>query len=450
MTERGDFRTARVPAVLGIVFAGLYAWLSLLRFDRFEFSSWDNAIFEQAVKGYAHLGAPTVDVKAPDFNQLGDHFSPILALIAPFYRVFPSAETILIAQALLLGLSVAIIARAGIKHLGRGRGICLGVAYGLSFGIQSAVQVDFHEVAFAAPLLALAGAAWLDRDWRRVMWWTLPLLLVKEDMGLTVAAVGAVMWFGGDRRRGTGMMVGGITAMALIIYVVIPIFSPTGEWQYGSSFGNGRGFLTVLFDDSGQKLVTLLVTFGVTGMLALLSPWTLLALPVLAVRFSADKEFYWGTDFHYSLVLMPIVFIGLIDVMTREHRPAWLRAYAPQGVTIALAIAAAMQLSSPLSVLVKPESYDAAPRAAAAREAIALVPKGATVETDISLMSHLVSAHRVYWLGSVGSGKPAYVLFDAAGGLGSPTDAVAYAETTHGGSWKLLFDEDGYQLAARQ
>ena len=97
-------RTRRrvVAGVLAIACGMAYAALSIVRFRRFTLSSWDNAIFEQAVRGYAHWGAPTVDVKGPGFNQLGDHFSPILVLVAPFYRVFPSAQTILIAQAVLL------------------------------------------------------------------------------------------------------------------------------------------------------------------------------------------------------------------------------------------------------------------------------------------------------------------------------------------------------------
>ncbi|MEO6471511.1 MAG: DUF2079 domain-containing protein [Aeromicrobium sp.] len=446
---RPAWRAATPSAILGIVFGSLYAALSLIRFERFEISSWDNAIFEQGIKGYAHFGSPIVDVKGPGFNQLGDHFSPVLTLIAPFYRLFPSAQTVLISQALLLGLSVAIVGHIAITHLGRAQGMCVAIAYGLSFGIQSALKADFHEVAFAAPLLALVGGAYLDRDWRRMLWWSLPLLLVKEDMGLTVAAIGAVVWLGGERRRGTVLAITGLVVMALVILVAIPHFSPTGEWQYSSSFGESRGFLTVLTDAPGRKLLTLLITFGITGMLAFASPWALVALPTLAVRFAADKEFYWGTDWHYSLVLMPIVFVALIDAMNRQHRAPWLRAYAARGAAVALAFAAAMQLNSPLSVLVQPSTYDSAPRAAGAREVIALVPKGSKVETDISLMSHLVTDHTVYWLGAVGNANPSYVLFDTSGGLGSPLDAVAYGETKHGGAWKLLYSQDGYQLARR-
>ncbi|MDR1512837.1 MAG: hypothetical protein LBS56_05050 [Propionibacteriaceae bacterium] len=53
------------------------------RWARFEAASWDLAIFEQAVRGYANLQEPVVNLKGAGFNQLGDHFSPALALLAP-------------------------------------------------------------------------------------------------------------------------------------------------------------------------------------------------------------------------------------------------------------------------------------------------------------------------------------------------------------------------------
>lgn len=432
-----------------MVFGVLYAALSLVRFNRFDPSSWDNAIFEQGIRGYAHFGAPIVDLKGPDFNQLGDHFSPIIVLVAPFYRVFPSAQTLLIAQAVLIAISVGVVAQIAIKTLGKSRGTALAIAYGMSFGIQSAVEADFHEVAFAAPLLALAGAAYIDRDWRRVIWSTLPLMIVKEDMGLTVAAIGLVVWLAGERRRGAVLATVGVLGMAFVIFVIIPYFNPSGTWDYANTIGGDRRFFEVAFDQSGRKLLTVLITFGVTGLLALASPWAWLALPVLCGRFVADNEFYWGTDWHYSLVLMPIVFIALIDAMNREHRLAWLRAYAPQGAAVALAFAASMQLHSPLSVLVRPATYEANPRAASARQVIGLVPRGASLETDIGLMTHLATGRTVYWLGTIGKAQPDYVLFDVEGGIGSPVDVVAYAEKTHGGNWKLILEKDGYQLAHR-
>src|SRR5690625_6470478 len=75
-----------VPAGVALIVTGLYALLSVVRFQRFAVVSWDNAIFEQAVKSYAAGHMPIVDVKAPGFNVLGDHFSPVIAVLAPIYR----------------------------------------------------------------------------------------------------------------------------------------------------------------------------------------------------------------------------------------------------------------------------------------------------------------------------------------------------------------------------
>jgi hypothetical protein len=52
---------------------------------------------------------------------------------------------------------------------------------------------DFHEIAFAVPLLACSLSALVRRRPRAAAAWALPLVFVKEDQGLTVAAIGLVM-----------------------------------------------------------------------------------------------------------------------------------------------------------------------------------------------------------------------------------------------------------------
>lgn len=428
--------------VLALVVGAVYATVTLVRFDRFTIASFDNAIFEQAVKSYAGLGAPIVDVKGPGFNILGDHFSPVTALIAPFYRLFPSAQTILLAQVVLIAVSIHVIAVLAMRRLGTVVGLAIGVAYGLSFGLQSAVEADFHEVAFAAPLLALAGAAYVDRRHDRVVLWSLPLLLVKEDLGLTVAVIGVVLWLAGERRRGVVLALGSLVATAVILLVVIPGFSG-GGYAYSSTLGGDRGIVTTVLDGVDRKAATVVLTLGITGLAALASPWVLLVLPTFAWRFAGDVPFYWGTEWHYSLVLMPIVFVAMIDAMTR--RPALRWATLP-----ALVVGAFMMVSSPVAALVDPATYDESPRADSARLVLSLVPDGASVETDIGLMSHLVTDHTVYWLGTVGDAVPDYVLFDLDAGIGSPTDVETYAEQSHGGDYDIILDQNGYVLAQRR
>jgi uncharacterized membrane protein len=417
-----------------------YTALSLVRFETFEPTSYDNAIFEQAIHAYAHLQAPIVPIKGPGFNVLGDHFSPITALVAPVYRVFPAAQTLLVVQAVLIAVSVYVVSSLGLRRLGLWAGGGIAVAYGLSFGLQSAVQSDFHEVAFGAPLLALAGAAYVEGQYGRVVAWSLPLLLVKEDLGLTVALIGLVLWLAGERRRGTVLAVAGAVGFLLVVLLVIPLFNPEGAYAYTGNVGGDRGLLATVFDDPGRKLLTLVMTFAVAGFAALVSPWALLVLPTFAWRFAGDNPYYWGTDFHYSILLMVIVAVAAIDAMDR-YPPLRLTAVVAAGFTVA------MLVKSPLASLVEPDFYDPPPRAAAAERVLALIPDGTSVDTDIGLMTHLTTDHDVTWIGTPGNATPDYVLLDLGSPIASPPDAVAYAEDKYDAPYTLVEDVDGYQLA---
>ncbi len=447
MTARLGAVARSLPFLWALVCTAAYTTLSLLRFRRFDPTSWDNAIFEQAIRGYAHLGLPIVDIKGPGFNILGDHFSPITALVAPFYRLWPSAQTLLVAQAVLIGVSVLVVSRLAVRHAGPWAGAMLAAAYGISFGISSAVQSDFHEVAFGAPLLALAGSAYLDRRWNAVVGWSLPLLLVKEDMGATVLVIGLVLMLAGERRRGTLLAAAGVVGAALVVLVVLPSVNPGGVYDYASSVGGDRGVVATLFDEPGRKALTVLVTLAVTGLAALGSPWVLLVLPTFAWRFVGDNPYYWGTDWHYSLLLMPIVFVAAVDTMRRYPPVRWT-------AVPALVVSLALLPSTPLWALVQGETYEVPDRAAVAQRVVDMVPDGASVVTDIGVITHLATDHDVYWLGTVGTaplpdGDPDYVLLDQWAGVGSPPDARTWAEQTFGGTWVTVWDADGYQLARR-
>jgi hypothetical protein len=112
------------------------------------------------VRGYAGLGAPLAPLKGPGVHLLGDHFHPILILLAPIYRLFPSPLTLLIVQAALLALSAVPMTRLAVARFGTRGGLAIGTAYGLSWSIQQAAGFDFHEICFAVPLLAFSSSAW--------------------------------------------------------------------------------------------------------------------------------------------------------------------------------------------------------------------------------------------------------------------------------------------------
>lgn len=450
----GSPRVRAWPIALCSAFAVIYSVFSITQFSSYNTPSWDNAIFEQAVASYSHLHAPIANIKGPGFDLLGDHFSPILAVLAPFYRIYPHAQTILIAQCMLIASSIYPIAQLAIRYAGKAAGVAIAVCYGMSFGVQTALHAEFHEVAFATPLLAFAGAAYVDRRWNHVVAWALPLVLVKEDLGLTVAFIGVALALAGAMRRGLVLMIAGICASALSILVIIPAINPDGEYPYGQGVDNAGGFLSTVAGaitaGGSTKLVTVLLTFGITGFLALRSPWVLVVVPNLASRFLVDNSSYWSTYFHYSLIPMTIVFVAMIDAIRRApaQRPAWWRAYASHAPAAAVAAALVLWMHFPFWVLTQADTYEQTDKARAGAEAVALIPAGATVETDTGLVTHVVSQHDVYWFGDMGDVVPDYVLLDK--NSGHDVDIVAWAEAQFpGSSYRQLYDAGGYLLAVR-
>ncbi|PFG32685.1 DUF2079 domain-containing protein [Sanguibacter antarcticus] len=455
---------AAATAGLALVAFAAYLTLSLARWYRWANPSWDLAIFEQAVRGYAHLGAPIVTIKGADFNQLGDHFSPLLVLLAPFYRLFPTPVTLLVAQCVLVAVSVVPVTAVARRILGTWRGLALGTAYAFSWGIQAAVDVQFHEYALAVPLLAFGLAAFLDGRWRASAVWIVLLLGVKEDLGLTVAAFGLVLWLRGQRRLGAVVAGTGVLGMALVVGVLVPALNPDGRYDYwgrldedGSAGSTGLVASAVrLVGDllvPAVKIETLALLLVVTAFVALRSPLVLLAVPTILWRFAGSVEFYWGTTWHYSLILVPILFAAAIDgLRTLEgSRFTVLRRYARAAPALMLLVAAVLLPRFPLADLWEPGTYARSDRVEVGQRAVASIPEGASVASDLGLILQLTTHHEVYWLGGVPEVAPDYVALDLTGWGGNPPDDVeAYTENVYrGASYEVVFDEWGYVVAKR-
>ncbi|GHF64126.1 hypothetical protein GCM10010218_51970 [Streptomyces mashuensis] len=444
------------PYWLAAALFAVYTTLSLSRHLRMLTMSWDLGIFEQAIRGYAHLQAPVADLKGPGTNILGDHFSPVTALIAPFYRVFPSPVTLLVVQAALFAVSAVPVARLAAHLLGRGRGLALGVAYGLSWGVQRAVDFDFHEIAFAMPLLAFALEAVVRGRWRAAACWAAPLVLVKEDLGITAAAVGVLILLRARRteRRVPGSAVAlicfGAAGTALALGVIIPGFNSGGSYDYWNKLSGGEGPAPVIPADTALRtlLWTLLPT---TGLLALRSPVLLVALPTLGWRFASHDDHYWGTDWHYSAVLMPVVFVALADALDRARHSTtpWLRRYAHQLPAAVAAAALALSASLPAYSLTLPETYRVPDSVKATERLLDRIPDNATVEADVTPISRLAGRCRVFWIGDTRGIAPGYVALRLTDGR-TPQQLAADAQHRHPGThYAVLGTAGGYTVLER-
>ena len=565
MNLKEQIRHSIPAAIVVVIGAWVMIYYSIVQWETMKpVPSWDLAIFSELAKAYAHFQTPIVPVKGDGYNLLGDHFHPILILLGPIWRLFPTPLSLLITQDLLLAFSAWPLTRLASRLTNQWVAGGLGLVYVLSWGMQGAVAAQFHEIAFAMPLLAYASVAFVERRWGAVTAWSVPLVLVKEDMGLTVLMIGVAViltsavpaWYrsctvirpGGrgadgldaagdaagkatgsapqddaahNRRRGlrlgVGMIVGGIAAFLFAIQVFLPAFNINGVWDYGLGSQDQPASPDAL-TQKATVVVMLILTSGVVGVT---SPWLLVVLPTLAWRFLGSVEFYWVWDnWHYNATLMPIALGALLDVVARRRAhgsyvadrpvrqvgvdgravvgrsaqaapgasspdesdvdgprrsptafPTWLTVPLRHRFVVATSILTTVAtgvLTAPYLPLWQATNKNFDPlaaeakqsdeakrtethRVAVAHEAIATIPEGATVVTDLSLLAYLVPRAEVSWVGTSGPDKEYIVMTPTSANQWGTTNAATWGEqhSKQGATYTVIFNKDNYQIAKR-
>ena len=558
MNLKEQIRHSIPAAIVVVIGAWVMIYYSIVQWETMKpVPSWDLAIFSELAKAYAHFQTPIVPVKGDGYNLLGDHFHPILILLGPIWRLFPTPLSLLITQDLLLAFSAWPLTRLASRLTNQWVAGGLGLVYVLSWGMQGAVAAQFHEIAFAMPLLAYASVAFVERRWGAVTAWSVPLVLVKEDMGLTVLMIGVAViltsavpaWYrtctvirpsgrganglnaaAGNAptdeatrnrhrglRLGVGMIVGGIAAFLFAIQVFLPAFNINGVWDYGLGSQDQPASPDAL-TQKATVVVMLILTSGVVGVT---SPWLLVVLPTLAWRFLGSVEFYWVWDnWHYNATLMPIALGALLDVVARRRAhgsyvadhpvrqvgvdgravvgrsaqaapgasspdesdvdgprrsptafPTWLTVPLRHRFVVATSILTTVAtgvLTAPYLPLWQATNKNFDPlaaeakqsdeakrtethRVAVAHEAIATIPEGATVVTDLSLLAYLVPRAEVSWVGTSGPDKEYIVMTPTSANQWGTTNAATWGEqhSKQGATYTVIFNKDNYQIAKR-
>jgi uncharacterized membrane protein len=347
--------------VVTAIIAAIYSVYSLTLYYTFKTSAYDLTIFDQAVRSYAHFHLGISPLKGvhngfgPNFSVLGDHFSPIIAVLAPLYWIHNSPSTLLVAQAVLLALAIPSLWLFTRRAFGGGRkatiaAYCVAVAYGLSWPLIAAVAFDFHEAAFAPVLTAVAIERFQAGRLRTALIALVGLLLVKEDMGLFVAGLGVWLVLSRDRMVprqylvALGMIVVGVTWTAAATYLLIPAFGGQGDyyWAYSNLGQNVPGvvqhivthprssFLTIF--EPARKLKTIRDLLAPFLFLPLLSPIVVAVIPLILERMLGAKfPNWWGVAFQYNSYLVVALVCAGVDGAARLDRwvsSAWALAAA--------------------------------------------------------------------------------------------------------------------------
>lgn len=441
-----------LPLVAAVLLFSLYAVLSIRRHQLGLTGGYDLGIYEQAVRHLAHLEAPRTLVD----NEIFPRF--IIVLLAPFYAVFPSPVTLLVAQAFLIAIGVIPLMAWAQKSLGTYAGIVIAFVYGVAPGIATAVGFDFHEIAFAVPLIAWSMSALGQEQWRRAVYWALPLVLVKEDLGLTVvAAVGIYVFCHGERKLGLLTAVFGVTCTAITMLVIFPAISKTGGYfvadnMFPHTIG---GLLETGFSGLGLKVITVVAVLGPTLIFALKSPIVLIALPTLGARFFTDNEYFWYPTFHYDAVLVPIVTAAFIHGIRRTPKAMDRRNF----LSAALITTGLLACFFDFNQLTKSTFWTDSRHAQAIHQLVDLVPDDAQAAASSDIMPQLTSRTTVVWFGSGCDCGPAvrpgkwqsadWIIVDTELKKEFKEGNAAAFDTLLADGFSLVAEADGIRLARR-
>jgi uncharacterized membrane protein len=428
-------------------FAAWYLTVGFVKFLHIGHGGLDYTFFTQGVWHYSRLEEPIITYGGATKNFHAEHAHFFMAFLAPLWVLFDTPFILLLVDILGM-LSMGIVFYLLLKHWEQKKSspenmlasspfflIAGAFAIFFYFGIQRALEHEFHEANLIAPLF-LWTFYFLHTG--KIKWYTIftgILLLSKESSPVWVIFLGLYAIFF-ERRIKVGLL----SILAALIYFpivlewVIPDLVGNGSYQHFSfkQLGDTPGavvktvltnpalaFYTIFnappdylaqIENPGtleamtqMKRNTLSHMFGSFGYLSLLSPQILfLGLPMIGERFLNSDDWRWSIYLYYNISYLPILILGLLfglkSVLSKKF-------FIPKNrgkIFIIFAAGLALTMSILVNVKKKPILLDITrenfwhftEKEKTIWELTHIIPKEATLQTQSTILPFF--AHRDY------------------------------------------------------
>lgn len=433
------------------------------------------------------------------------HFEPVLFIVSLFYIPWPSPDTLLVLQSIVVAtgaLPAFWLARLRLRNEWASAAIA---ALYLLYPAQQFAQVnDFHAVTFTASLLLFTLYFMYTR---RTLWlfvFAILSMACKEEIPLVIIMFG--LWsilFQHRWRSGLALtlLAGVWTVVGLSI---IPhIFSPLGHPLLTTRYaGLNQGYLHYVLHLVAHPTTTvkqyileprhlyyLRVLLTPAGYLPLLAPWVLIvAVPSMALNLlSSDPNMYSGM-FQYNAEIVPVLIFSTIEAIVlliwlAQWCMNWLwkqRSASENAETVASesfttrtryvnrwlhAGLLALLLFYALFSVVKADTNNAnmpfgqgfvwpqvTAHTALAQHFIDMIPANASVSAQSDLVPHISQRNSIY-LFPYGDQSADYIFLDVTGNIYPSFNEFDFIgrvkQVLLGGNYGVLAAQDGYLLLKR-
>jgi uncharacterized membrane protein len=292
--------------------------------------------------------------------------------------------------------------------------------------------------------------------WRLFWISAVAIMLVKEDLIPVVSALGLYLWLRGERQRGAILIAVSLVSFVVVVGWLIPRLNDAGQFMFAGAYGgvfDRPWMLPLTLITPARKVQTALLWLAPFGFLSLLSPLSILLVPFALSRFLSESPTHWGTTFHYSAPLAPIVAMAAADGLARLTT-TWPAGRHRRTVVAASAMMVILSMilpgQQPFWDLFKARHYTLTPIHHTGRAVMRMIPDDASVTAQSPIVPHLTHRRHIYML-QANAPDTEYVV--AARQLGAwpltPEAVVAEINQRQQRGYAVAFDDGNWVLLRR-
>jgi uncharacterized membrane protein len=244
--ELAQLRASRVLgwAPLALVIAGsisftvFLAYFSIQQHLRIESAGFDLGHYENVIFNALHgnIFRSTILWGSAGGNNLANHAEFGALLFLPFYAIHPSAEAMLLIQAVMMGASVIplyFLARTALSPLSS---LAVSGAYLMSASLVAPLFYDFHWLPLALPFIFLLMFALNTRRYGLAVVAFVLTVLIREDVAISLA-LGSTYFITSRRNVKLGLVLfaASVSYFGVMKFVVMPM---AGTFDFGGMYGD--------------------------------------------------------------------------------------------------------------------------------------------------------------------------------------------------------------------
>lgn len=457
-------------------------------------TSWDLGQYHQIIWNSLHgrLFENTYILDAHSF--LGKTFSPILLAFVPLYAIWSNPIVLLLVQTLAVGLSSIPLYWFARKKLGHLLALVVALTFFLSPAVENSVLTEFHEITLIVPILSFSTFFLLRRNYGAFLPCLALGLLVKEEVGLVMVALGIfILIFQRNWKLGLAVSSFGLIWVALLVQFIIPFFRGAEFGQAFYYFGKGAiggggaryGYLGTSLAEILATVITkpdiviqhVLIPAKLEYLFHLFVPLAfvpflgievaLLALPTIAYSLLSDYALQYSIRSYYFSPLLPFLFFALIIGVERllkwsdssplfswcNRNPTINSTSSKVAVSVLLLVTSGtsyfFQAPGPFGQYFESERYVLDSHAILANRLMNSIPSGVTVVAQNEFLARLSDRVRIYEIPIPDYRQVDYLFADRTRFWYGVHQAY-WEDSLATGFFELLSDEDGFLLARRR